>query len=621
MNFLTAAANPAGGAATQDIVLATAGALILTTFVVVLGVLYRAGKVVWLHKLADLAARQWGVPAWVALSGEIASVSLIVALLGMYWDISLHIDQGRDPGPLANPAHYLILFGLFGVFVAGFFAIMMGDHRGGSSMVKRASSWKIPIGGVLLFACASFSLLGFPLDDGWHRIFGQDVTLWGPTHLMLFGGAGMTLIGRAVLLVEGQRAAGVDSTKMEGVGVPGRRLMNFQKAGLIGGFLIGMSTFQGEFDFGVPQFQLVFQPMLIAWAAGIALVTASIWAGRGGALTAVAFFIVIRGIVSIFVGPIMGEVTPHFPLYIAEGALVEGIAYLISTRKPIRFGAWCGLPIGTVGFAAEWLWSHIWMPLPWPSSLMPEGLIWAIVAGVAGGLLGALIGSALASDRKAFPRRAVKPTIAEAFIAMFCTVAYALHVNNDPGGATASFKLRNVDGGAGRYIQAHVTLDPRTAAGDSKWVSITAWQGGGLVVNRLKKLGEGVYETNKPIPVNGDWKALLRVHKGDALLGAPIYLPNDPAIPAKGVPAKAQFTRPLTSDHKILQRESKSASGILPLLAYFGVLAIALALCALMAWGLGRLARDGDAGSSDEQPDADHAWIQRPTRTRAPTPA
>src|SRR6476469_6619985 len=272
MNFLTAAANPSGGAATQDIVLATGGAMVLTTLVVVTGVLYRSGKVRWLHRLADYSERQWGVPSWVALSGEIASVSLIVALLGMYWDISLHIDQGRDPGPLANPAHYLILFGLFGVFVAGFLAIIMGDERGGSSMIKRASSWKIPIGGIMLFACASFSLLGFPLDDGWHRIFGQDVTLWGPTHLMLFGGAGLTLIGRASLLVEGQRAARRERTDKP-VGVVGRRLMDFQKAGLMGGFLIGMSTFQGEFDFGVPQFQLVFHPMLIAWAAGIALVT------------------------------------------------------------------------------------------------------------------------------------------------------------------------------------------------------------------------------------------------------------------------------------------------------------------------------------------------------------
>jgi hypothetical protein len=616
MSFLTAVSNPAGGAATQDIVLATGGALVLTTFVVVLGVLYRGGNVAWLQRVADFSERQWGLPAWVSLAGEIASVSLIVALLGMYWDISLHLDQGRDPGPLANPAHYLILFGLFGVFVAGFFAIMLGDSRGGSSMIKRADSWKIPLGGVLLFACASFSLLGFPLDDGWHRIFGQDVTLWGPTHLMLFGGAGMTLIGRAVLLVEGQRAAGVDTTRIEGIGVPGRRLMNFQKAGLIGGFLIGMSTFQGEFDFGIPQFQLVFHPILIAFAAGIALTTARIWAGRWGALTAVAFFLVVRGLVAIFVGPIMGETTPHFPIYIVEGVLVEAIAYIVSTRKPLRFGVWCGLAIGTIGFASEWLWSHIWMPIPWPSSLMPEALIWAIVSGVSASLLGALIGASLASDRVVFPRQAARAALAVAFVGIFAMVGYGLHTNNDAGPAKTHVVLHDVDGGPGRYVEGKVTIEPPTAASDAKWVSITAWQGGGLVVDRLKKVGPGVYQTTKPIPVNGDWKAMLRIHRSNQLLATPIFLPDDPAIPAKAVPATADFTRPLTSDHKILQREAKSVSGVLPKFAYLAVLAIALALCALMAWGLARLARDGKAGVSDGTAvsSAEQPWIQRPVR-------
>ena len=59
-----------------------------------------------------------------------------------------------------------------------------------------------------------------------------------------------------------------------------------------------------------------------------------------------------------------------------------------------------------------------------------------------------------------------------------------------------------------------------------------------------------------------------------------------------------------------------------PLLAYMGVLAIALALCALITWGLARLARDGDVGISDAPPTAaetDRAWIQRPTGTGAPT--
>src|SRR4051795_6263043 len=555
MNLATIAASaPAGGAGTQDIVLATGGALILTTLVVVTGVLYRSGQVRWLHKLADFSERQWGVPAWVALAGEIASVSLLIALAGMYWDISLHIDNGRDPGPLANPAHYLILFGLFGVFVAGFLSIIMGDHRGGSSMIKRASTWKIPIGGIMLFACASFSLLGFPLDDGWHRIFGQDVTLWGPTHLMLFGGAGMTLLGRATLLVEGERAARRErgnGAAPASSGIPGRHLMSLQKAGLMGGFLIGMSTFQGEFDFGVPQFQMVFHPMLIAFAAGIALVTARLWGGRWGALVAVAFFVGIRGAVSIFVHPVMGQTLPHFPLYLAEGLLVEGVAFLISTRNPIRFGALSGLAIGTIGFAAEWAWSHIWMPLPWPSSLMPEGLICAIVAGLAGGLLGALIGSALASDSRPFPKRGVVPSIAIAAVMIFVMVGYGLKVNNDAQ-ASATFRLHTVaapsevkDNKPGRWAEADITLNPPTAAHDAKWVTITAWQGGALVVDRLQKLGEGVYRSTKPFPVHADWKALLRIHRGDELLGSPIYLPNDPAIPVKGAPAKPAMTRPI----------------------------------------------------------------------------
>ena len=45
--------------------------------------------------------------------------TLICALFGFIWDVSLHIGKGRDPGPLANPAHYFILFGLFLLFVAG----------------------------------------------------------------------------------------------------------------------------------------------------------------------------------------------------------------------------------------------------------------------------------------------------------------------------------------------------------------------------------------------------------------------------------------------------------------------------------------------------------------------
>ena len=73
-----------------------------------------------LGRLGRFSERVSGLPAWAAIPAGIIVVSLITALFGMLWDISLHIAQGRDEGPLANPAHYFILAGLFGIFAAGF---------------------------------------------------------------------------------------------------------------------------------------------------------------------------------------------------------------------------------------------------------------------------------------------------------------------------------------------------------------------------------------------------------------------------------------------------------------------------------------------------------------------
>ena len=39
-----------------------------------------------------------GFAPWAALPSLLAAGSLLVALFGMYWDISLHIDDGRDEG-------------------------------------------------------------------------------------------------------------------------------------------------------------------------------------------------------------------------------------------------------------------------------------------------------------------------------------------------------------------------------------------------------------------------------------------------------------------------------------------------------------------------------------------
>src|SRR6476646_3940290 len=164
--------------------------------------LHRTGRTEALTKAGSAIGNRTGVPPCVALPTVLTTLSLLVSLFGMMWDISLHIGVGRDPGPLANPAHYFILFGLFGIFTAGFIAMVLPKERPGPTAVQLSPSWHAPLGGVLICACGAFSLVGFPLDDVWHRLFGQDVTLWGPTHLMLIGGAAMTLVGLAARFVE-----------------------------------------------------------------------------------------------------------------------------------------------------------------------------------------------------------------------------------------------------------------------------------------------------------------------------------------------------------------------------------------------------------------------------------
>jgi hypothetical protein len=588
---IVAAAKPAGGAAASEVIGATTAALILTSVVLGLGIAHRNGRTQILKWAAERSAKISGLPTWAALPVGFASVSLLIALFGMYWDISLHIDKGRDPGPLANPAHYFILAGLFGIFIAGFLAIVLPEpgEKPSRSAVKIARDWYAPVGGVVLMACASFALLGFPLDDIWHRLFGQDVTLWGPTHMMMIGGAGLSLLGHATLVAEAGRSRRIDSMKIRG---PYSLLLRTRYAAIFGGLLIGLSTFQGEFDFGVPQFQLMFQPVLIAFAAGVALVGARIYTGRGGALIAFAYFLAIRGLVTILVGPVAGESTPHLPLYLAEAAIVELVAAWIGTRRTYRFGAVSGLLIGTVGLAAEWGWSHVWMPIPWPSSLLGQALAITPIVGVAGGLVGAFVGTALASPLRKLPSPA--PAVAPAVVGLAllaAAVGYGLNKTEEHG-LRASVSVDQLKPPPNREGRLTVRFKPGSAPNDAKWLNVTAWQGGGLVVNALEKSGPDTWRTTEPIPLHGDWKTLIRLHKGSAIEGVPVYMPSDPAIPVKGVAAATHFDRPFVPDVQILQRERKrDVPASLFTIASLVVLAIAVFLVWLLGWALARVAR------------------------------
>ena len=106
---------------------------------------HRSGRIKLLARFGSFAERHTGLPAWASVPSMLLGVSLLTAVLGMYWDISLHIDNGRDAGPLANPAHYLILVGLYGVLVAGAFSIALaGRERPTPTAVHLGGDWWSP---------------------------------------------------------------------------------------------------------------------------------------------------------------------------------------------------------------------------------------------------------------------------------------------------------------------------------------------------------------------------------------------------------------------------------------------------------------------------------------------
>ncbi|MGH2736906.1 MAG: hypothetical protein ACRDKZ_15100 [Actinomycetota bacterium] len=574
---------PAAGAPLGDLIPAAIVGLLLVAAVAVFGVAHRSGRTRILTRAGDFSARLSGLPGWAALPAAVTGGSLLIAVFGFYWDVSTHIDSGRDPGPFANASHFYIIAGLAGIALAGILSCLLGSERTPTS-VRLREGWHVPVGGLLLVLCGGIAVLGFPLDDIWHRLFGQDVTLWSPTHIQMVGGASLSTLALWILMVEGGRAP-VDPARAE-------RNSRIGEVLAAGAMLTGVSAFQAEFDYSVPQFRLLYHPVLLMLSAGTVLVAARIRLGRGAALKAVVFFLALRGVLSLAIGPGLGHTTLHFPLYLVEALAVEGVALMVGTKRRLFFGVCAGAAIGTAGLAAEWGWSHLWMTMSWPASLLPEGLLLGVPAGVAGGALGAYIGRALSTlvgKREPGSRWAAVATAAGVLLLM----AWPFSTNAEIEGRV-DVRLDTEGAGENRAARVEMQVHPADVAEGSEWFNVTAWQDGGSFVEELVPVGPGRYRTRGAFPISGEWKTLVRLHRDESLMAVPIYLPEDSAIPAPEVPARDRFTRPLMSDKKIVLREAKDVSSGLTYAASGILVALVAAWVTALGLGLRRL----EAGST-----------------------
>lgn len=366
----------------------------------------------------------------------------------------------------------------------------------------------------------------------------------------------------------------------------------------------------------MPQIRLVFDIAMIMAAAGIGLVAARARLGRGGALLAVGFYLAIRLPTVLIVGLILGRTHMHITLYLVEALVVELAWLLTASRPPLVQAAVAGVGVGTVGLAGEWAWSHVWAGFAWPASLLPGAAVLGFTAALAAALVGGAVAAAL--DGRPRESRARGLLTAAAFALMVAAVAVTVPISSSSQ-IKANVALQELAPAPDRTVAAVIRLTPPDAAKGAEWFDITAWQGGGSIVDRLQRTGEGTYTSSRPIPVSGKWKVILRLQKGNEVLGMPIFLPRDNAIPVGEVPASASFTRAFVLDKKNLQRETKAGvAGPLTTGAYLAVLVLALGVLAALAGGLRTLRNRASGGRGTSGPSGGTAVRRRPATPATP---
>lgn len=579
---------PAGGAPLIQLVIATIFAGTMTFGVLGIAWLHRSGRTTLLQKAGDTVGKIEGLPGWSAIPAMIGWASLGLAFFGVYWDISLHLDNGRDEGPLANLAHYPILFGLQGLFLAGALALVMPKKNDyvGPTAVRVAKGWRVPVASLTLMSCAVLGYLGFPLDDVWHRLFGQDVTLWGPTHLMMISGAVLCIVALAILQAEGERSFGAPKNIVQRARRRSPRIL------VPGAMLIALSLYLAEWDWGVQQYLMVWQPLLLAAGGAFALVFARRWGGPGVALAAAAFYAIARLFMNLVVGVGLDQSMPTMPLFFAEALVIEAVFRSEAMRhKTVLPVVLSGIGVGTVGFAAQYLWSQVAMPTPWTTELLAQGIPFAIIGGIAGSMIGLLFALALNGKLDLVQHRRAYGV--GSAITLLALAGLAANQNYAPGPVVTATvvkdkQLRGTVGDGpqdGPIHEATVTLKFNPAdVKDAQYVSTIAWQGGGLESNTMERIAPGVYRTTEPIPVGGPWKTASRIQVGRQLVAVPIYLPADPGIPVPALINPGTQTLRMQNELQYLQRERKPD---VPDELWTPAIVLVLGLMALFAIALG----------------------------------
>ncbi len=178
---------------------------------------------------------------------------------------------------------------------------------------------------------------------------------------------------------------------------------------MLGGVFLFVATHAtDEFNWGLPQYRQVWQPLLLAGFGAFGLIVARSLGGRGATIGALLAYLPLQLIEVVMIGA-LGTTRPASILFVAEALIVEALMWRRVRPEGRRRSP--ASASGRSASRAEYGWSQVGQPLPWHPALLAEGLPTAALAGVAGGALAALFAAALTgtAPRRALPRSRCSP--------------------------------------------------------------------------------------------------------------------------------------------------------------------------------------------------------------------
>ena len=131
-----------------------------------------------------------GIPLYV----YVVSISSLLTVIGILWDISWHRSIGRDK--FLSPPHILIYLGA--IFAGLFSGIQVlwnsfrPDAESKASLIKVWGIFYSSLGALFCIWGAIAMLTSAPFDNWWHSAYGLDVRILSPPHSLL--GLGMKFL-------------------------------------------------------------------------------------------------------------------------------------------------------------------------------------------------------------------------------------------------------------------------------------------------------------------------------------------------------------------------------------------------------------------------------------------